>query len=359
MKRILYVIAFLLIPAINKAQLNKDRAVNEKKFKEIALIAGTPALQLSYWDGNRVDTYAYGKKEAGKPDTINNETIFQAASLSKVVASYVYLILHEKGIFDLDKPLSSYYINPRLSEDKNKDLITARHVLNHTSGLVNWEKGAGTQEWKNSKLTTRFTPGEKFMYSGEAMYYIQQVVEHLTKKNLDELCKKYIFEPFGMTNTSFNWKDNLENNITLAHRDIVTPFSYIHKFKEANAAYTLYTTSTDYMKFITNAIINGKGLSPKMHQAFLTPAISALPKNHKGGGYNKKNVCLGIMQQVNEEGIAYCHTGSNGGFRCMFIVYPDKKQAVAFFTNSNDGGNARKLILQYLFGNNQTYWSIL
>lgn len=359
MNKSTHLLLLLIAPFVLNAQISTDKAVNAKKFREIAFIAGTPAIQLAYWDGKKIDNYVYGKKEAGKPDTINNETIFQAASLSKVVASYLYLILNEKGIFDLDKPLSEYYEYPRMSEDKNKDLITARHVLTHSTGLVNWDKTAGTPEWKKSKLVTRFTPGEKFMYSGEAMHYLQLVVEHLTKKDLDELCREYIFEPFGMVHSSFKWKEDLIKNIAVAHKDINTPFGYVHKFKEPNAAYTLYTTANDYMKFVIEGVVKGRGMDKKTHEAFLTANRSMLPKDDKSGGYNKKNICLGIMQQVNEEGTAYYHTGSNGGFRCMFMVYPKKQQAVTFFTNSNDGGNARKPILQYVFGNNQTFWSVM
>ncbi len=342
-----------------KAQMSANRAENVKKFKEISLLAGSPALQLAYWDGNNIDLYAVGKKEAGKTDTINNATIFQAASLTKVVAAYLYLILHDKGLFDLDKPLSSYYTYERLSDDKHKDLITARHVLTHSSGMVNWESGAGTIAWEKSKIKTLFKPGERFMYSGEAMFYLQNVVEHLTGKDLDQLCQEHIFDPFGMTRSALSWKEKFADNISIAHRDINKSFGYVHKFKESNAAYTMYTTAQDYMTFVIEGVLKGKGLSTKVHDLLLKSSYSALQSGDVLGGYNKKKACHGVMQQINEQGIAYCHTGSNGGFRCAFILYPDKKQAVALFTNSNDGTNARKMIFKYLFGNYQTYWGLM
>lgn len=338
------------------AQIDTDDAIIQKKIREIALVAGTPALQMAYWNGTTTNLYAYGKKEAGKPGLIDNETIFQAASLSKVVASYVFLILIDKGIIEFDKPLSTYYTYERLSEDKNKDLITARHVLTHTSGLVNWEANAGSEAWKKAKMWTKFTPGEKFMYSGEGMYYLQLVAEHVTKKSLNELAEQYIYKPFGMTHSSFVWNEAFAKNISLAHRDIKTSFGYIHKFKDGNAAFTLYTTASDYMKFILNSVVEGKGLSAQMHKNFLNANRSMIAKDDRSGGYNKKNICLGIMQQVNEEGVYYYHTGSNGGFRCIFTIHPKNKIAFAAFTNSNDGAAARKSLLRYVFGKDQTYW---
>jgi CubicO group peptidase (beta-lactamase class C family) len=356
--RLIFSICFFL-PFISNGQMSTDKDKNIKKFEEFALLAGTPALQIAYWDAKNVDLYAIGKKDASKPDLIDNETIFQAASLTKVVAAYLYLILYDKGLFDLDKPLSSYYNYERLSEDKHKDLITARHVLTHSSGMVNWEKGAGTAGWETTKIKTLFKPGERFMYSGEAMFYLQKVVEHLTGKSLTQLCKEHIFEPFGMKNSSMSWLDRFEGNISIAHRDINKSFGYIHKFKDSNAAYTMYTTAADYMTFILNGVLQGKGLSKKVHDLLLKSSYSALQRNDVLGGYNKKRACHGVMQQINEQGTAYCHTGSNGGFRCAFIIYPDKKQAVALFTNSNDGTNARKMIFKYIFGNHHTYWGIM
>lgn len=88
------------------------------------------------------------------PSKQNSESIFQAASLSKPVFAYAVMKLVAEGKLDLDTPLMKYLpqgyqhqYNPLKKEpydlvtDPRIQIITARMVLNHTSGLPNWASG--------------------------------------------------------------------------------------------------------------------------------------------------------------------------------------------------------------------------
>jgi CubicO group peptidase (beta-lactamase class C family) len=84
--------------------------------------------------------------------SVTDDTVFEAASLSKPVFAYAVLKLVDRGVIDLDRPLKQYL--PGLygsADDPRLGLITARDVLRHTTGLQNWPNGA---------LKTFFTPGE-------------------------------------------------------------------------------------------------------------------------------------------------------------------------------------------------------
>ncbi|NKR79981.1 serine hydrolase [Rhodococcus hoagii] len=72
---------------------------------------------------------------------VTSETVFEAASLTKVVASYVVLQLVDEGLLDLDTPLSEYFDYSRIAGDPAAQRITGRMVLTHTSGLPNWATG--------------------------------------------------------------------------------------------------------------------------------------------------------------------------------------------------------------------------
>lgn len=69
---------------------------------------------------------------------VNDQSIFEAASLSKTVFTYFVLRLVDQGIFNLDTPLYKYMPYEDISGDERYKLITARMVLDHTSGLPNW-----------------------------------------------------------------------------------------------------------------------------------------------------------------------------------------------------------------------------
>lgn len=337
-----------------------DSAITNSKLRELAK-GQTPAIQIAYLNNDKIEHYNYGVKNVETGETINSETIFQAASLSKVVATYAFLILVDKGLLDLDKPLWQYYEYDRLKNDPNKELMTARHVLTHQTGLVNWEASAGSAAWKKSELKTRFKPGTDYTYSGEAYYYLQLVAEKITGKTLDQICTEYIFQPFGMNKSRYTYTEEIGNNIALGHKDDITLGSGERKFRSGNAAYTLYTTANEYMKFLIEAVLNGKGLSKKMHKDFLTPKVTTALKGKEKEKDKHVKCCFGIRSQENEVGTSYWHTGSNGssksgGFKCVFLVYPKSKKAIAVFTNSASGWGVNLPIFNQILGKNQTYW---
>jgi CubicO group peptidase (beta-lactamase class C family) len=97
-----------------------------------------PGMQLSYTKGRTTKTYSLGLRQAGTTQAVTATSIFQAASLGKVVLAYVALRLHDRGVLDLDKSLLAYAPYPRLQPDPRAARITARRVLSHTTGLPNW-----------------------------------------------------------------------------------------------------------------------------------------------------------------------------------------------------------------------------
>lgn len=115
---------------------------------------------------------------------VDNETVFEAASISKTVFAYVVMKLCEKGIMNLDTPLSHYLPSPILADDERSNLITARLVLSHQGGLQNF-RGL------DDPLKIHFTPGTDFMYSGEGYYYLQSAVTQLVGKVNPNDCGSY------------------------------------------------------------------------------------------------------------------------------------------------------------------------
>lgn len=333
----------------NRNGVGKDSVVTHKILTKIAQSV-TPAIQIAYFDGSAVSDYSYGYKDIETKEPIDNETVFQAASLSKIVATYAFLILVDKGLLDLDKPLWEYLEYDRLRHDPHKALMTARHVLTHQTGMVNWTKPRGDE------LKTKFKPGTNYTYSGEAYQYLQLVAEKITGKSLNEICEEYIFKPFGMEKSRYSYTEKLGENIAIGHKGMVSK-GVAHKFDKSNAAFTLYTTADEYMKFVIEGVLKGKGLSKTMHKDFLTPKIVAAEKGKEEEKDKYIKCCFGIRSMDNEKGRYYWHTGSNGaGFKCLFVVHPETQQAITIFTNSTKGWEVNQPILEEIWGKEQTYW---
>ena len=97
-------------------------------------------LSLALIDNNEVVYYnAYGQKECNKNKKVNKRTVFNGASLTKTYLLYTVLKLADERKIDLDKPVYQYLEYPRLEHDERYKLITARMLLNHSSGIENWQ----------------------------------------------------------------------------------------------------------------------------------------------------------------------------------------------------------------------------
>src|SRR6266699_426718 len=112
---------------------------------------------------------AFGVKDAASKVPVDDATMFEAASMSKPVFAYAVLKLCERGVLDLDTPLTHYTTSRLLAGDPRLDLITARHVLSHTTGFANWRS-------QSHPLSIAFTPGTQWSYSGEGYSYLQSVI---------------------------------------------------------------------------------------------------------------------------------------------------------------------------------------
>src|SRR4030095_1153264 len=130
-------------------------------------------------DGKIIWNHAFGVKNASTREPVDDNTVFEAASLSKPVMAYAALKLVDAGKLDLDKPLAQYLEKPYLEGDDRLNLITARRVLTHTTGFPNWRQ-------QGQPLKIVFPPGERFSYSGEGFVYLQKVIERLTGQAFDD-----------------------------------------------------------------------------------------------------------------------------------------------------------------------------
>src|SRR5262249_7490174 len=157
-------------------------------------------------DAKLVWRRAFGIKDRASKKPVDDHTMFEAASIGKPVFAYAVMKLCEKGVMNLDTPLTKYTSERFLEGDPRLDLITARHVLSHTSCF---------QDWRSEKepLKIHFTPGEEYLYSGEGYSYLQSVVAHVTGQPMDPFMRQNLFVPFGMASSVYVWNEICEKRM--------------------------------------------------------------------------------------------------------------------------------------------------
>jgi CubicO group peptidase (beta-lactamase class C family) len=322
----------------------------EVALPELMKKATIPGLEIAliehgatYWLGS------FGVKNSASQLPVTSETVFEAASLSKTVFAYGVLKLVDQGKLDLDSPLTKYLPKPYIDGDERLKLITARYVLSHRTGFPNW-RGDG------NALTIRFTPGDRFSYSGEGFVYLQKVVEQITGKSLDEYMRFAVFEPLGMTSSSYVWRNDYEERKSSGH-DVAGQPVERRKPKEANAAASLQTTATDYARFL-DAILSGVGLKRETVKMMEEPQVAVDPACTNCTDRTPKELSkeifwgLGWGIAKTGRGEILWHWGDNGAFKCFVAVNVKQKDGVILFTNSENGLGIAPEVTRLAMGEN-------
>lgn len=291
-----------------------------------------PGLSLAVIDkGDIVFQTELGVKNSTNKEQVSEETLFEAASLSKPVFAYAVMKWAEKGFIDLDTPLSSYLSYEQVCQDPRVNTITARMVLSHTTGFPNWRPDKQT-------LQIHFQPGERFSYSGEGYLYLQRVIEFMTGLSLEEFVKKTVFAPLGMNHSTFLWR--IDEIKATGHHSDGTPVEV--RLAKPNSAFTLHTTAIDYAKFVI-AHMKEEGLKPKTLSEMLTPIIFVQESGTDATLIQKEKLSksiawgLGWGLQKSDDDTLFWHWGDNNGFHSFVIGSKAKKNGLVLFSNSSLG----------------------
>jgi CubicO group peptidase (beta-lactamase class C family) len=303
-----------------------------------------PGVQISLVaDGGIAWSCAYGVLSASAPGAVTRESLFEACSMSKPVFAYLVLKLVEQGRLDLDRPLALYASDPALAGQPGAELITARMVLAHTTGLPNWRKGG---EERGGPVPVRFLPGTRFGYSGEGMYYLQRIVESITGESLDSLARRSLFEPLGLRGMSYVWRKDLDARLASGHKEdgaFLSKTSYRHP----NAGYSLYASADDYARFILEILRPDRSAAFSLSRAsldeMLRPQAGLAERDpiERPGAARGFAVYWGLGWSINEtpRGPLVHHSGANSsGFRCFSQFDPRRATGIVIMTNGLGGG---------------------
>jgi CubicO group peptidase (beta-lactamase class C family) len=167
--------------------------------------------------GNTIFEKYEGRKHLNSNDSINNETSFHIASVSKTFTAMAILKLCQDKLLNLDDPFSKYF------EKFNYPGITIRTLLNHRSGLPNYVYFMDELGWDKKKYVSNQdvldvliqqknrlqkieVPNRRFCYCNTNYVLLALLIEKITNTPFSEHIKKTIFVPLQM-NHSFVYSD--------------------------------------------------------------------------------------------------------------------------------------------------------
>lgn len=329
---------------------------------QILLAHGVPGAQAALVAGGRVvDVVAVGRADGSTGAAVTDESLFQAASISKAVTAWVVLALAQSGRLDLDAPLDVHLGGFRIpGEDTSGARVTARRVLSHTAGLsvggyLGFEPGVPLQGLVESLRGARDAggqivrvlqpPGASFRYSGGGYTLLQLAVQEITGEPFDVHAKRAVLEPLGMKHSGFaptaTVAARLVHSYDLEGHD-VAPARFT-----AQAAAGLYTTARDLGRFAAS-LSPGPGGEPA-GRGVLTPAsVAALLTPQPGaevpgtGGAERWGLGYGLDRLGEDGPLLAFHPGDNvPGFHAMLAVLPEAGAGLVVLTNGEGGREVR------------------
>lgn len=323
--------------------------------------------------GECVYSGVFGKRSAmGEPAV--RGLLYRAASMTKPVTTAAVLQLVDKGLLSLEDNISSFYpvaANFKVAVVENdtiaslaplKKAIKVGNLLSHTSG-IGCDPIWSLLPCANNKLRLReaiedilskplsFEPDSSESYSTtEAFDLAAGIVEMISDRPFDEYLKKNIFEPLGMTNTTFSPTDAQWKNTVAMHErtekgdsaDHAMPHgcvfeSFLPERMAAGAG--LVTTADDYISFADMLCFGGKTRDGK--QVLSENAVKAMstPQYNKGFGYDNWGLGVRVITRKDPNGLGVGCFGWSGAYGTHFWVDRENGISVVMMKNScYDGG---------------------
>jgi CubicO group peptidase (beta-lactamase class C family) len=150
----------------------------------------------------------YGGHRLPSPPAMRTSTMFDLASVTKVMATtFAIMLLADRGQVDVDAPVSRYLPDFR---GPHLDSITVRHLLQHSSGLVQWQPlyyhAANSLQTYGviREMPLGWGVGDARHYSDLGFMLLGYIVEHVSGEPLDRFLAQNLYRPLGLRSTSFN-----------------------------------------------------------------------------------------------------------------------------------------------------------
>lgn len=260
---------------------------------------------------------------SARADSIDENTVFATASLSKWITAHAVLKLVEQGKLDLDRPVDGYLTRWHLPASPfSSGDVTARRLLSHTAGLID---GLGFGDYRleedlptleealaaprasdgspSAPVAVGIEPGTQFRYSGGGYLLLELLVEEVSGESFETFVRREVLQPLGMVRSGYADLSAMTNSAKSYYAD-GRP-APIHRY--ASKAATGFTTSaSDLVKWVLAQlqVVEGGPLTKKTLESMRVAEAQSLGVGIWGLGT--------ILYAPTEQGGAiFGHDGTN------------------------------------------------
>ena len=269
------------------------------------------------------------------------QTRFRLGSVTKQFTAAAILQLQERGLLDVQAPVSTY-----LPDYPEGERITLHQLLTHTAGLPNLTSFPDYGEWMRLPITLdelvarfkdlplEFEPGEKYRYSNSGYILLTKVIETVSGQSYAEYLKKNLLHPLGMENTGYEHPlaviEGLASGYELTN-DGYQRAEYINMSVPQGAG-GLYSTVEDlarWNQFLFDEEVRDEKLLKEGTLVTMTSPLVPMEldeASHLFYGY-------GLVIGKQPERLSIGHGGGINGFVSNLIFLPDANLTIAVLCN--------------------------
>jgi len=301
-----------------------------------------PSVSIALIDkGELVAARAFG-------EGVSARTLYQAASLSKLVTAVAALRLANQQRLDLDRDVNAGLVSWQVPATPltRGHPVTLRGLLSMTGGIgvpgyLGYEPGSplpslvqildGIPPANSPPVRVEYVPGSRFLYSGGGYEIVQAVIEDATRRSFDAALQELVFRPLGMADSRFiqPLPTELASRAATGHRADGSELPGGWRVVPELAAGGLWSTPSDLAKLLIDVgrTYRGEGgtlLSHEMAVAMLT--------RQNGGPYG-----LGAAIGGAGYSLVLLKRGQNIGYQSYMLIFPHTGQGIVVMTGSDNG----------------------
>lgn len=261
-----------------------------------------------------------------KPVSMEKDTIFDMASISKMFTTTAAMQLYEQNYFNLDDPVAQYI--PEFAQN-GKENVTIRQLMNHTSGFAAWIPLYSYGETREDRIQyvneygLQSQPGAAHRYSDLNMIALATLIETLSGQRLDEFVYENITGPLGMSDTMYNPPESLKPRIAAAEYQSFPARGMVWGEVHDENAWALdgvaghagiFSTAEDLAVFAHMFLNEGRYggtriLEPETVEIMTANQTEEFPGANRALGWQ---LAQGFYMDALSEGTTFGHTGFTG-----------------------------------------------
>ena len=295
-----------------------------------------PALFVGMIDENGIQQYYYGHKAVGE-DPINENTIFEIGSVSKVFTSLLLADMIEKGEVSLNDPIDKFLPENVQAPSYNERKITLLDLVIHTSGLPRWPDGFPIEnineqyEYDREELYDYLANvelsreiGSEYSYSNIGVSLLGHILSLQAGQSYEELLKERVLDKFGMENTCVKRCDELRDQFGKPSL-LGFQMNEINLSDDLAGAGEIRSSGKDMLSFLSYAM--GLKDSDLKNSFELTQKVNRQIDDQLSIG-------LGWHMTHEDDRMTIWHNGATNGFTSFVGFDPESNRGVVVLSNS-------------------------